>query len=221
MTEQATTSAEVATPPTPNRSAKLEVVVLPVADADRAKDFYERVGWKLDVDLTVAEDYRVIEFTPVGSPTSIIFGVGVTDALPGSTKGLMLVVDDIEAARADLVARGIEVSEVFHDAAGAFHHAGANARMAGLAPDRRSYGSFVSFADPDDNEWFVQEVTARIPGRVARTSFDTVDELSTALRAAAAAHGEHEARIGHPDADWPDWYAEYIVRAAGGQPLPE
>ncbi|NNC10303.1 glyoxalase [Planctomonas sp. JC2975] len=200
---------------------KLEVVVLPVSDADRALGFYQRLGWKLDVDLAVADDYRVIEFTPPASPTSIIFGVGVTDAEPGSSRGLMIVVDDIEATRADLLARGVEVSEIFHDATGVFHHAGTTARVPGLAPNRGSYGSFLSFEDPDGNQWFVQEVTTRIPGRIARTSYDTPQELAVALRRAAAAHGEHEARIGHEDADWPDWYAEYMVREQAGQPLPE
>ncbi|MHA7987701.1 VOC family protein [Rathayibacter sp. CAU 1779] len=200
---------------------KLEVVVLPVADADRALIFYERLGWKLDVDLKVADDYRVIEFTPPASPTSIIFGVGVTDAEPGSTKGLMVVVNDIEATRADLLSRGVEVSEIFHDATGVFHHAGTTARIPGLAPNRGSYGSFLSFEDPDGNQWVVQEVTTRIPGRIARTSYDTPQELAGALRRAAAAHGEHEARIGHEDADWPDWYAEHMVREQAGQPLPE
>ena len=206
----------------PSRVAmKLEVVVVPVSDVDRAKAFYEGLGWTLDVDLLVSADYRVVEFTPTGSPTSIIFGAGVTDAAPGSTRGLQLVVSDIEIARARLVENGVAVTEVFHDSTGVFHHAGEAARETGPSSDRRSYGSFVSFADPDGNEWIVQEVTARIPGRIVQTRYDSPEELAVALRSAAAAHGAHEERIGHEDANWPDWYAEHMVRAAAGQALPE
>ncbi|TFW00169.1 glyoxalase [Leifsonia flava] len=200
---------------------KLEVVVLPVSDVDRAKAFYEDLGWTLDVDLPVSAGYRVVELTPPGSPTSIIFGSGVTDAAAGSARGLQLVVSDIETARTELVARGVEVSEIFHDTTGVFHHAGVTAREPGPAPQRRSYGSFISFQDPDGNEWIVQEVTTRIPGRIVQTRFDSPEELAVALRAAAAAHGVHEARIGHEDANWPEWYAEYMVRAAAGQEVPE
>lgn len=200
---------------------KLEVVVIPVADVDRALAFYAGLGWKQDVDLRVSPEYRVVEFTPPQSPTSIIFGVGVTDAAPGSTRGLQLVVADIEAARAELLANGAPVSEVFHDATGVFHHAGTVAREPGPAPERRSYSSFVAFEDPDGNEWIVQEVTDRIPGRIVEARYDSPAELEAALRAAALAHGEHEARIGHADENWPEWYAEYMVRAAAGQELPQ
>ncbi len=144
---------------------KLEVVVLPVADVDRAKRFYEKLGWRQDADFVRSEDYRVVQFTPPGSECSIIFGKGVTSAEPGSAQGLHLVVSDIEAARADLVDHGVEASELFHDATELFHHADAADRVRGLDPERRSYGSFVSFSDPDGNGWFVQEVTQRLPGR--------------------------------------------------------
>ena len=144
---------------------RLEIVVLPVSDVDRAKQFYVGLGWRLDADFVVDDDFRVIQLTPPGSPCSIIFGTGVTNAAPGSASGLYLVVDDIEAARAELVDHGAQVSEVFHDAGGVFHHAGTTARVPGLDPDRRSYCSFASFSDPDGNAWLLQEVTARAPGR--------------------------------------------------------
>ena len=144
---------------------RLEVVVVPVSDVDRAKGFYEALGWRLDADIVGDGDFRVVQLTPAGSACSIIFGSGVTSADPGSADGLQLVVADIEAARAELVDRGAEVSEVFHDAGGVFHHAGTAGRAVGPAPDHSSYGSFVSFRDPDGNGWFVQEVTTRLPGR--------------------------------------------------------
>jgi catechol 2,3-dioxygenase-like lactoylglutathione lyase family enzyme len=144
---------------------KLEVVVVPVSDVDKAKDFYQGLGWRLDADLAKSEDFRVVQLTPPGSPFSVIFGTGLTSAAPGSADGLQLVVTDIEAAREELTSRGAEVSEVFHDAGGVFHHAGTEGRAAGLAPNNQSYGSFVSFSDPDGNGWFVQEVTTRRPGR--------------------------------------------------------
>ena len=144
---------------------RLEVVVLPVSDVDRAKEFYERLGWRLDADVVNSDDFRVIQLTPPGSPSSIIFGTGITMAAPGSADGLYLVVDDIEAARAELSAHGVQVSEVFHDAGGVFHHAGTTARLPGPDPDRTSYASFASFSDPDGNGWMLQEVTTRLPGR--------------------------------------------------------
>ena len=205
----------------PAIAMKLEVVVIPVTDVDRAKAFYEGLGWTFDVDLDISPGYRVVEFTPPGSPTSIIFGSGVTDAEPGSVRGLQLVASDIEATRAALKGAGAPVSDVFHDATGVFHHGGTTARVSGLAPERRSYGSWVAFNDPDGNVWLVQEVTERIPGRIVQTRYDSSAELAAALRAAAEAHGAHEARIGHEDAGWPEWYAEYMVRAAAGQELPE
>ena len=144
---------------------KLEVVVVPVSDVDKAKEFYQGLGWRLDADFAESEDFRVVQLTPPGSLCSVIFGTGVTSAVPGSAEGLQLTVADIEAARAELASGGAGVSEVFHDAGGVFHHAGTQGRVSGPAPDHRSYGSFVSFSDPDGNGWFVQEVTTRLPGR--------------------------------------------------------
>ncbi len=144
---------------------KLEVVIVPVSDVDRAKGFYESLGWRLDADFPGEDGFRVVQLTPPGSACSIIFGSGVTGAAAGSAEGLQLVVDDIEAARDELVDRGVDVSAVFHDTGGVFHHAGVEARASGPAPERKSYGSFASFADPDGNAWFLQEVTTRLPGR--------------------------------------------------------
>jgi catechol 2,3-dioxygenase-like lactoylglutathione lyase family enzyme len=143
----------------------LEVVVVPVSDVDRAKDFYEALGWRLDADFAGEGDFRVVQLTPPGSACSIIFGTGVSSAAPGSAEGLQLVVSDIEAARAELAGLGAEVSDVFHDAGGVFHHAGTAGRAPGPSPGHQSYGSFVSFRDPDGNSWFVQEVTTRLPSR--------------------------------------------------------
>jgi catechol 2,3-dioxygenase-like lactoylglutathione lyase family enzyme len=144
---------------------KLEVVVVPVSDVDKAKDFYRALGWRLDADLAKSEDFRVVQLTPPGSQCSIIFGTGITSAAPGSADGLQLTVTDIEAARNELISHGAEVSEVFHDAGGVFHHAGTEARVSGPAPNHQSYGSFASFSDPDGNGWLLQEITTRLPGR--------------------------------------------------------
>jgi catechol 2,3-dioxygenase-like lactoylglutathione lyase family enzyme len=144
---------------------KLEVVVLPVSDVDRAKGFYESLGWRLDADFRGEDNFRVVQLTPPGSACSIIFGSGITSAAPGSVDGLNLVVTDIEAARSELLDLGVEVSEVFHDAGGVFHHAGNALRAEGPAPEHKSYGSFASFSDPDGNGWFLQQVTTRLPGR--------------------------------------------------------
>ena len=144
---------------------RLEVIVLPVSDVYRAKEFYLGLGWRLDADFAADEKFRVIQLTPPGSPASVIFGTGLTNAAPGSSQGLHLVVEDIEAARAELAGKGVDISEVFHDAGGVFHHAGAEARVAGRAPGRASYGSFASFGDPDGNGWLLQEITTRLPGR--------------------------------------------------------
>jgi catechol 2,3-dioxygenase-like lactoylglutathione lyase family enzyme len=144
---------------------RLEVVVLPVSDVDRAKEFYVRLGWRLDADVVADDDFRVVQVTPPGSPCSVVFGTGFTTAPPGSADGFYLVVDDIEAARADLVEHGAQVSDVFHDAGGVFHHAGTTARVPGPDPQRRSYASFASFTDPDGNGWMLQEITTRLPGR--------------------------------------------------------
>jgi catechol 2,3-dioxygenase-like lactoylglutathione lyase family enzyme len=194
---------------------KLEAIVLPVADVDRSKRFYGNLGWRLDADFPVSADFRVVQFTPPGSPCSIHFGKGLTSAVPGSVQGLYLVVSDIEAARAELVARGAEVSEVFHRTPG-------EPPRSGRDPQGRSYASFATFKDPDGNAWLLQEITARLPGRVDPddTTFTTSVELAKALRRAEAAHGEHEKRTGVRDAEWADWYAEYIVNEQAGKPLP-
>ena len=200
---------------------KLEVVVIPVSDVDRAKEFYGSLGWRLDADVATGDDFRLIQFTPPGSGCSVQFGTNLTSATPGSAQGLYLIVFDVEAARDKLVARGVEASEVFHEGTrGArFHNAG---RVAGPSPDRSSYGSFASFSDPDGNGWLFQEVTTRLPGRIdpAATSFGSASDMASALRRAAAAHGEHEKRIGEADANWPDWYADYMVREQAGAELP-
>ncbi|MBG6105337.1 catechol 2,3-dioxygenase-like lactoylglutathione lyase family enzyme [Micromonospora vinacea] len=194
---------------------KLEVIVLPVSDVDRARDFYQKVGFRQDVDYVAPDGFRVVHFTPPGSASSIIIGDGVSDAAPGSVQGIHLVVDDVVAARAELVARGIEVSEVFHDAGGVFHHADTRDRVTGPQPERLSYSSFASFSDPDGNGFVLQEVTARQPGRITHVVYGSVPEVEQALRDAAAAHGRHEAELGHEDADWPIWYADYMARTAG------
>ena len=205
---------------------KLEVVVIPVSDVDRAKQFYAKLGWRLDADYASGDDYRVIQFTPPGSGSSVIFGKNVTAAAPGSAQGLYLIVSDIEAARKDLLARGVKVSEAFHDAGGVYlgkdePYLFGRLRVGGLDPEHRSYRSFASFSDPDGNGWLFQEVTTRLPGRVETdTTFASSAELASALRRAAAAHGEHEKRTGGHDANWPDWYAEYVVREQAGLELP-
>jgi predicted enzyme related to lactoylglutathione lyase len=206
---------------------KLEVVVIPVSDVDRAKAFYAKLGWRLDADFTDSKDWRVIQFTPPGSGTSVIFGSNVTAATPGSAQGLYLVVSDIEAARRELRDRGIEVSEMFH--ADSVVHSGTHApflagrnRVNGPAPERQTYGSYASFSDPDGNGWLFQEVTTRLPGRVeGDTTFSSSADIASALRRAAAAHGEHEKRNGgQHDVNWPDWYADYIAKEQAGAPLP-
>lgn len=197
---------------------KLEVVAIPVSDIDRAKQFYSRLGWRLDADFVGGDNFRGVQFTPPGSPASIHFGKGVTSAAPGSAQGLFLVVSDIEAARAELVGRGVDVGEIFH-VAGPGHPP-----IPGPDPERRSYFSYVSFRDPDGNTWLLQEVTARFPGRVDanQTTFSSVADLASALRRAAAAHGEHEKRTGgRYDENWPDWYAEYLVAEQVGKELPQ
>ena len=206
---------------------KFEMVVIPVSDVDRAKEFYGRLGWRLDADYDNGDDFRVIQFTPPGSGCSVIFGKNVTAAAPGSAQGLYLIVSGIEAARDELVAHGVDASEVFHDAGGVY--AGTDQpylfgrlRVSGPDPEHRSYRSFVSFSDPDGNGWLLQEVTTRLPGRVAgNTTYASAGDLSQALRRAAAAHGQHEARTGQADPNWPDWYAEYMVREQAGEELPK
>ena len=204
---------------------KLEVVVIPVTDVDRSKEFYAKLGWRLDADFRFDNGFRIVQFTPPGSGSSIQFGTNVTTAAPGAAQNSYLVVSDILAARDQLAARGVEVTEVFHNAeAGAnFQPNGSSARLNGPSPDHASYRSYATFTDPDGNRWMLQEVTARLDGRVdpAATGFASVNDLASAMRRAAAAHGEHEKRIGHHDADWPDWYATYMVAEQAGQQLPD
>jgi catechol 2,3-dioxygenase-like lactoylglutathione lyase family enzyme len=206
---------------------KFEVVVIPVSDVDRAKEFYGRLGWRLDAEYDNGDDFRIMQFTPPGSGCSVIFGKNVTAAAPGSAQGQYLIVSDIEAARKELVAHGVDASEVFHDAGGVFAgpdqpYLFGRLRVSGLDPEHRSYHSFVSFSDPDGNGWLLQEVTTRAPGRVAGdTTYTSAGDLSQALRRAAAAHGQHEARTGQADPNWPDWYAEYMVREQSGEELPK
>ncbi len=205
---------------------KLEVVVIPVSDADRAKRFYGDLGWRLDADFASGDGWRVIQFTPPGSSCSVIFGDNVTAAAPGSAQGLYLIVADIAAARQDLIARGIDVSAVFHAADDS--HAGADERyisgsnrVDGPNPQRGSYQSFASFKDPDGNGWFFQEITNRLPGRVeGDTCFGSARDLAAAIRRAAVAHGEHEKHSGGHDEAWAEWYAEYIIREQKGATLP-
>jgi catechol 2,3-dioxygenase-like lactoylglutathione lyase family enzyme len=203
---------------------KLEVVIIPVSDVDRAKLFYGRLGWRLDADFPFDNGVRIVQFTPPGSGSSIQFGAKVTSAAPGSAQGLYLIVSDIEAARGELTVCGAQVSEVFHAGVpGAqFQPDGTSGRASGPAPDHASYGSFATFSDPDGNGWLLQEVTTRLPGRIdgAETSFASTTDLANAMRRASAAHGEHEKRIGKADANWPDWYAAYMAAEQAGTELP-
>jgi catechol 2,3-dioxygenase-like lactoylglutathione lyase family enzyme len=208
---------------------KLEVVVIPVSDVDRAKRFYGGLGWRLDADYASDDGYfRVIQFTPPGSGCSVIFGKNVTAAAPGSARGLYLIVSDVEAARKELLGRGVEISGVFHDAAGVYAgqdepYLFGRVRVGGPDPEHASYRSFASFSDPDGNGWLFQELTQRAPGRVASdaTTFTSSADLAAALRRAEAAHGEHERRTGgQRDENWPDWYAEYLIREQAGKELP-
>jgi len=206
---------------------KLEIVVIPVSDADRAKEFYGRLGWRLDADYAT-DDFRVIQFTPPGSGCSVIFGKNVTAAAPGSAQGLYLIVSDLAAARDELLGLGVKVSEVFHNE-GVYTgpdepYLFGRLRVSGPDPEHRSYRSFASFSDPDGNGWLFQEITTRLPGRIdsAVTTFASVSDLASALRRAEAAHGEHEKRAGgQRDENWPAWYAEYMVREQTGEKLPE
>ena len=206
---------------------KFEIVVIPVSDVDRAKEFYRRLGWRLDADFASGDDFRVIQFTPPGSGCSVIFGKNVTAAAPGSAQGLYLVVSDIAAARDELRGRGVEVSEVFHSDG---VYAGTDEpylfgrrRISGPDPEHGTYRSFASFRDPDGNGWLFQEVTTRLAGRIdsAAMTFASANDLASALRRAEAAHGKYEARIGQGrDENWPDWYAAYMVAEQSGKELP-
>jgi len=206
---------------------KFEIVVLPVSDVDRAKEFYGRLGWRLDADFAAGDDYRVVQFTPPGSGCSIIFGKNVTAAIPGSARGLYLIVSDLDGARRELLARGVDVSEAFHGGENVYlggdePYIFGQIRVIGSDPEHCSYRSFASFHDPDGNGWLFQEITTRLPGRVAGdTTYASVKDLAGALRRAEAAHGEHEKRTGQHDANWPEWYAEYMVREQSGEDLPQ
>jgi catechol 2,3-dioxygenase-like lactoylglutathione lyase family enzyme len=206
---------------------KFEIVVIPVADVSRAKEFYAKLGWRLDADFDNGKDFRIIQFTPPGSGCSVIFGKNVTPAAPGSAQGLYLIVSDIEAARKALLDRGVEISEVFHNEG---VYAGTDepflfgrVRVSGADPGHQSYRSFASFRDPDGNGWLFQEITTRLPGRIdsAATTFASASDLADAMRRAEAAHGEHEKRIGQRDENWPDWYAKYMVAEEAGTELPK
>ncbi len=203
---------------------KLEAVVIPVADVDRSKQFYAGLGWRLDADFAFDNGFRVVQFTPPGSGCSVQFGTAMTPAAPGSAHGLYLIVSDVGAARAELVARGVDVSDVFHpEAPGAqFQPEGTSGRAGGPAPDHASYSSFATFSDPDGNGWLLQEITNRLPGRLdtAATAYASVADIEGALRRAAAAHGEHEARTGEADQNWPQWYAAYMAAEQSGTELP-
>jgi catechol 2,3-dioxygenase-like lactoylglutathione lyase family enzyme len=204
---------------------KFEAVVIPVSDVDRAKEFYRRLGWRLDADFRFDNGFRIVQFTPPGSGCSVQFGANITSALPGSAQSLYLVVSDIVAARDDLIARAVEVSSVFHAGTpGAqFQPDGTPGRVSGPAPDHATYGSFATFRDPDGNGWLLQEITNRLPGRVdaGETTFASVADLAGALRRAEAAHGEHEKRIGAADPNWPAWYAAFMIAEQAGTELPK
>jgi predicted enzyme related to lactoylglutathione lyase len=206
---------------------KFEVVVIPVSDVDRAKEFYARLGWRFDIDSGSNKDYRLVQFTPPGSACSIIFGKNVTSALPGSVQGLYLIVSDIEAAREELLARGVEISKAFHADSGVYDGPDepflfGRRRVSGPDPRHVSYHSYASFQDPDGNRWLLQEVTTRLPGHMDPnvTNFVSVDDLASALERAAAAHGQLEGGIGQHDKNWSHWYAEYMVREQAGEGLP-
>lgn len=211
-----TKAVETAVQSLPKTSMQLEVIVIPVADVDRSKSFYSSLGWRLDADFAVGDAFRVVQFTPPGSRTSVHFGAGLTPAAPGSAKGNYLVVSDIVTARAELAALGADVSEVFH------RGGPGQPAVNGRDPQGRSYFSYATLTDPDGNTWLLQEITSRFPGRVeGDTTFSSISDLAATLRRAAAAHGEHEKLTGKHDDNWPNWYAEYIVREQAGQPLPK
>jgi catechol 2,3-dioxygenase-like lactoylglutathione lyase family enzyme len=193
---------------------KVEVLVIAVSDVERAKEFYAKLGWRLDADHAAGGGVRVVQFTPHGSWCSVQFGTNLSSAAPGSSKGY-LIVSDIDAAREALVAAGIKVGEIFH--------LGPDGPIGGPDPERGSYRSRAAFGDPDGNVWVLQEVTSRLPGRVEAgpTSFSSASDLASALRRAEAAHGEHEKRIGARDENWPDWYAKYMVAEQSGAQLPQ
>ena len=204
---------------------KFEAVVIPVSDVDRAKEFYKGLGWRLDADFRFDNGFRIVQFTPPGSGCSVQFGTNITTAVPGSARGLYLVASDIEAARNELAAHAVEVSDVFHAGTpGAqFQPDGTGGRVRGPSPDHATYSSFATFNDPDGNGWLLQEVTTRLPGRIdpAAISFGSAGDLASALRRSEAAHGQHEKRTGQRDANWSDWYAAYMVAEQAGTELPK
>jgi catechol 2,3-dioxygenase-like lactoylglutathione lyase family enzyme len=206
---------------------KFEIVVIPVSDVDRAKEFYAKLGWRLDADFDNGKDYRVVQFTPPASGCSVIFGRNVTAATPGSAQGMYLIVSDLQAARKTLLDRGVAISEVFHNdgvyAGTDETYLFGSVRVSGPDPEHRSYRSFASFKDPDGNGWLFQEITTRLPGRIdsAATTYASASDLANAMRRASAAHGEHEKRIGKADPNWPDWYASYMVAEEAGTELPK
>ena len=211
-----------------NLDMKLEIVVLPVSDVDRAKKFYSNLGWRLDAEFGAGDDFRIMQFTPPGSGCSVIFGKNVTAAAPGSAQGLYLIVSDVAAAREELLRRGVEVSEVFHSAGEVYTgtdepYLFGRHRVSGPDPNHGSYRSFASFHDPDGNGWIFQEITTRLPGRLdpAATTFASVNDLAGAMRRAEAAHGVHEKQLGHRDEEWPDWYAAYMAAEQAGTELPK
>ena len=207
-----------------NVDVKLEVVVIPVSDVDRAKEFYGKLGWRLDADFPFDNGFRVVQFTPPGSGCSIQFGSKITSATPGSAQGIYLIVTDVQRARDELASHGVDVSDVFHpETPGAqFQTDDRSGRVTGPAPDHASYSSFATFSDPDGNGWLLQEITTRLPGRIepAETGFVSAADLASALRRAASAHGEHEKRSGQADENWPDWYAAYMVAEQASGELP-
>ena len=223
-TEEITRTTTIDTHPV--EDLKLEAIVIPVSDVDRAKSFYADLGWRLDADFAFDNGFRVVQFNPPGSPASVQFGTGITTAQPGSAQGLYLVVSDVQAAHDQIEARGVEISEVFHPAepGAQFVPGSGSGRVTGRDEAGSSYGSFATFADPDGNTWLLQEVTTRLPGRIDSdaTSFASVHDLEQALVRAATAHGEHEARNGGQyDEQWPAWYATYMVAERSGTELPE
>jgi catechol 2,3-dioxygenase-like lactoylglutathione lyase family enzyme len=198
---------------------KLEVVVVPVANIERAMEFYARIGWRLDADVPANDGSRLIQFTPPGSWCSIQFGSGMTSAAPGSVQGLYLIVSDIEAARSEFFALGVETSDVFHCSEGfSCRFTDNGKRIPGAHPERLTGRSYLTFSDPDGNRWIVQELASRLPGRVVgNTSFTSVRDLAQAMIRASKAHGQHEKQIGHAEPDWPEWYARFMVREQSGE----
>jgi catechol 2,3-dioxygenase-like lactoylglutathione lyase family enzyme len=228
VTDEVVTHDPASEASVPTVDMKFEIVVIPVSDIDRAKAFYASLGWRLDADYDNGSDFRVIQFTPPGSGCSIIFGRNVTAAAPGSAQGLYLIVSDVQAARENLLRRGVPVAEVFHGAGDKYSGADepylfGRLRVSGPDPAHGSYRSFASFSDPDGNGWLFQEITTRLPGRIDSTvtTFASARDLASAFRRAEAAHGEHEKRTGERDENWPEWYAAYMVAEQSGKDLPQ